>query len=230
MHLNDVERQPGIIKQMQVPEGFRLGGWVYVLSNPSMPNMFKIGMTTNNPKARAKEISSATGVPTPFQIEASFHCDNPAKSEAAIHKALSGWRVSESREFFNLDLEEILYCCEEHCQGRADMAVEDMAFEYNIICFEKLTELNVSALFDEIGLTTFGSKLAIAERLIRFGYEITYNRLIQNNLSLVLIDEKAIPIMSAEQQKFEEEERQVAEYYQKREEAGICGPYIPVDI
>lgn len=229
MHLNPVERQPGIIKQMEVPEGFRLGGWVYVLSNPSMPRMYKVGMTTNSPKARAKEISSATGVPTPFVVEASFFCDNPARSEAAIHNSLSDWRVNQSREFFSLDLEEILYCCEEHCQGRADMSVEAMAFEYDILCFETLSELNVAALFDDLGINTFGNKLAIAERLIRFGYEVTYNRLIQNNLSLVLVDDKAIPIMSLEQQQCEEEERQVAEYYQKRIAAGIYGPSLPVD-
>jgi len=39
--------------------------YVYVLVNKSMPDMVKIGMTIREVEERAKEISGATGVPTP---------------------------------------------------------------------------------------------------------------------------------------------------------------------
>ena len=41
-------------------------GYVYVLINSSMPNLVKIGKTTKDPNERVKELSSATGVATPF--------------------------------------------------------------------------------------------------------------------------------------------------------------------
>ena len=35
--------------------------WVYILSNPTLPNIFKIGYTKNEPEVRAKQISASTG-------------------------------------------------------------------------------------------------------------------------------------------------------------------------
>ena len=39
-------------------------GYVYILSNPGMPGLLKIGMTRFDPTRRVQELSSATGVPT----------------------------------------------------------------------------------------------------------------------------------------------------------------------
>lgn len=46
MHLNASIKQPGIINEMSIPDGFRMNGWVYILSNDYMPGIYKIGMTT----------------------------------------------------------------------------------------------------------------------------------------------------------------------------------------
>ena len=43
-------------------------GWVYCLSNPSMPGLLKIGMTLQTPEKRAKGLFS-TGVAEAFVIE-----------------------------------------------------------------------------------------------------------------------------------------------------------------
>ncbi len=81
-------------------------GYVYCMTNPSMPGLVKIGMTTNSPEERAAELSSATGVPTPFRIEVSKKVRSPKMKEHAIHELLSvlGFRVNEKREFFNCGL------------------------------------------------------------------------------------------------------------------------------
>ena len=53
----------------QIPTNVPNAQWVYALSNPSMPNMLKIGYTNQDPEARVKEINRATGVPTDFIVE-----------------------------------------------------------------------------------------------------------------------------------------------------------------
>lgn len=43
--------------------------FVYMLRNSAMPGLLKVGFTTGTPEVRAAELSAATGVPTPFQVE-----------------------------------------------------------------------------------------------------------------------------------------------------------------
>jgi hypothetical protein len=74
--------------------------FVYVLVNKSIPGMVKIGMTVRNVDERAKEISSATGVPTPWVPIYSFQCFNSYKLEQEIHEYLDAIRVNENREMF----------------------------------------------------------------------------------------------------------------------------------
>lgn len=62
---------------MKMPDGFTPCGWVYVLENESMPGVYKIGMTTSTPEKRAKDISSSTGVPTPFIVVKEYRSHLP---------------------------------------------------------------------------------------------------------------------------------------------------------
>ena len=73
------------------------------MKNEAMPGLVKIGMTCESPEERAKELSSATGVPYPFQVVVCKKVYNPKAKEAAIHELLSalGYRVNEKREFFS---------------------------------------------------------------------------------------------------------------------------------
>ncbi|MDC0850100.1 GIY-YIG nuclease family protein [Pseudomonas aeruginosa] len=44
-------------------------GFVYVLTSPAMPGLYKVGATTRSPRQRAEELSRGTGVPH----ECGFH-------------------------------------------------------------------------------------------------------------------------------------------------------------
>lgn len=85
-------------------------GYIYVLMNPSLPNMVKIGKTTRTPEERAKELSSATGVPTPFVVVYSCMFEDCDLSEKFIHTylELKGFRVSLNREFFEIPINEAI--------------------------------------------------------------------------------------------------------------------------
>lgn len=79
-------------------------GIVYVLTNPCMPGIVKIGMTERkNVEARMKELYT-TGVPLPF--ECAFACkvnkNECAKIEKALHTAFAPQRINDNREFFRV--------------------------------------------------------------------------------------------------------------------------------
>lgn len=78
-------------------------GYVYLLSNPSMPGMVKIGRTVRDPHTRAGELTAATGVPTPFRLEGYVRSPDAARTEAAVHRIVGGDRVNARREFFRID-------------------------------------------------------------------------------------------------------------------------------
>jgi len=80
--------------------------WVYVLSNPTQPGLLKIGYTKNLPEKRAKQISSATGVALPYKVEWAYQCFNGEMVEREVHHKLKAQRVNNSKEFFQISLEE----------------------------------------------------------------------------------------------------------------------------
>lgn len=87
-------------------------GFIYVMSNQSMPNMYKIGKTKHSPQFRAKELSS-TSVPTAFELEWYGHVVNYSKAELELHSKLSRYRVRNNREFFSADLDVIISAARE---------------------------------------------------------------------------------------------------------------------
>jgi hypothetical protein len=79
-------------------------GRVYVLSNPAMPGLLKIGYTMNTVEGRVKELSLATGVPTEFCIEYQVECRDPAGLEAYAHTFFQSSRYNGNREFFSISI------------------------------------------------------------------------------------------------------------------------------
>lgn len=74
-------------------------GYVYILSNPSMPGIVKIGKTTRTVEQRCYELFQ-TGVPTPFDIVAQVPSPDCHELEQSMHEDFEAVRVSQSREFF----------------------------------------------------------------------------------------------------------------------------------
>jgi hypothetical protein len=85
-------------------------GYVYVLMNPSLVGMVKIGKTTRDVEERAKELSASTGVPTPFTVVYDAYFEDCDAAEMYVHTLLSekGFRVSEHREFFEIPIKDAI--------------------------------------------------------------------------------------------------------------------------
>ena len=88
-------------------------GYVYVMSNPSMPDLLKIGFSSKDPKERAAELSKDTSVPKPFVLEYEAHVENPKGYEQSVHKRLQQKRPNKSREFFECSIEEAVIAIKE---------------------------------------------------------------------------------------------------------------------
>lgn len=77
-------------------------GYVYILKNPSMPGLLKIGKTTRSVEQRCHELWQ-TGVPTPFEVVEEVCSPNCHELEAWMHNRFKDHRVTVSREFFTCD-------------------------------------------------------------------------------------------------------------------------------
>ena len=83
-------------------------GSVYVLTNPAIPGLVKIGMTDQNDvNVRVGQLYT-TGVPLPFTIEFAGSVDDPAKVEEAFHIAFGPHRINPKREFFRIEPEQAI--------------------------------------------------------------------------------------------------------------------------
>jgi len=83
-------------------------GIVYLLTNPCMPGLVKIGMTKQEDlEKRMKELYT-TGVPVPFECQFACKVNNKdcAKIEKALHTAFDPQRVNKNREFFKINVEQ----------------------------------------------------------------------------------------------------------------------------
>lgn len=88
------------------------GGYVYVLTNVSYPGKCKIGMTTNLPEKRLRQINNA-GVVDDWELDYFFKCARPYDFEQAIHAKLSDIRFRSDREFFDISPNDAVKVIEE---------------------------------------------------------------------------------------------------------------------
>ena len=78
-------------------------GWVYIITNKSMPDLIKVGFTTKDPDLRASELDN-TGTPHPYVVEYEVLVENPKKNEQLSHANLKKYK--ENKEWFRCSLEQ----------------------------------------------------------------------------------------------------------------------------
>jgi T5orf172 domain len=113
-HIANLRRvQKKDLRQLLADEAYgrpEYEGFIYILSNPSMPGILKIGYTSGTVEKRAAELSSPSGVPEAYTIEKTFAVySTPRDVEKKVHRVLNARRVSHSREFFRLSLDDAVF-------------------------------------------------------------------------------------------------------------------------
>ncbi|MEJ8846168.1 GIY-YIG nuclease family protein [Variovorax rhizosphaerae] len=82
---------------------------VYVLTNPAMPDIVKIGMTKASDVAqRIAELGKSTSVPLPFDCVFACNVPDARKVEQALHRAFAPDRINPSREFFKTKPDQVI--------------------------------------------------------------------------------------------------------------------------
>ncbi len=83
-------------------------GYIYVLINPSMKGIIKIGKTIRSSEKRAGELSNHTGVALNFYVAFEEFVSDCDVAEKIIHLVLQNYRVNPSREFFKIPLKKAI--------------------------------------------------------------------------------------------------------------------------
>lgn len=140
-----------------------MGGYVYVLANPSMPGVVKVGMTTRDPQQRARELSG-TGVPTPFKVEVAYWTSAPDRAERVAHQLLADERLSQGREFFRCSAADADIAVQRAIRQIGDVAREPSRATATVDPFAPGA---IGALLKSSSATTGAVLLAIAIALAR---------------------------------------------------------------
>lgn len=81
---------------------------VYVLENPAMPGLVKIGRTSQEEVGSRLAQLYTTGVPVPFELKFACRVPNSDEVESALHLAFSPQRINPKREFFRIEPEQAI--------------------------------------------------------------------------------------------------------------------------
>jgi hypothetical protein len=81
---------------------------VYVLVNPAMPGLVKIGRTSQEDVGTRLAQLYTTGVPVPFELKFACRVPNSAEVESALHVAFGPQRINLKREFFRIEPEQAI--------------------------------------------------------------------------------------------------------------------------
>jgi uncharacterized protein YueI len=82
--------------------------YIYILTNPYMPGIIKIGKTTTSVEQRVRELSQDTGVPAPFETHYAAKVSDCSYVEKKLHGIFGDRRINPNREFFDVSPERVV--------------------------------------------------------------------------------------------------------------------------
>lgn len=149
-------------------------GYIYALINASLDGLVKIGRTSRNPENRVNEISSATGVPTPFILIYQEYFEDCFTAESVIHHHLENknLRVNTNREFFSItvnDAIEVIKRTKLELEFKSNNAMDYDSPEYQKKVIEELIRKGDSLIDGSNGIQDIRQGLIFLERAIKLG-------------------------------------------------------------
>jgi hypothetical protein len=106
-HFGDISS----IQKVQEDKPLAVKGYIYCMSNASMPGIMKVGLTMRTPEERLKEANKSDTFkpPTMYQIEFAKYVTSPLIKEKVLHDLLERYkeRIHPQREFFRVSSSEV---------------------------------------------------------------------------------------------------------------------------
>ena len=103
------------ITDLEEQETMSSKGFIYIAANRSMPGLVKIGRSRNHPDSRMQELAT-TGVPTPFECLYVALVSAHEEVELRLHAIFATHRVSQNREFFKLEVPDLMDKIRDVCE------------------------------------------------------------------------------------------------------------------
>ena len=85
-----------------------MAAFIYVMSNPAFPALYKIGKSKKDPTVDRVQELNQTGVPQPFKVEYFALVGDADGLELALHKKFHANRPNKNREFFEVSIGTVL--------------------------------------------------------------------------------------------------------------------------
>jgi hypothetical protein len=111
-------------------------GWVYIITNKSMPNLLKVGFSTKDPALRAQELHT-TGVPHRFIVEYDALVNEPRVVEEKTHTLLRAYH--ENKEWFRCDITTAIIAIRKAASG--SIIFETNKWEINVEIENKIAQV-----------------------------------------------------------------------------------------
>jgi len=121
-------------------------GFIYVLSNHSMPDIATIGRTERSPYLRLIELNQSRNTPEPFQLVAAWAVINSYDAEKRLHERLAEYRVHKDHEYFRYDVRSnaslLAWNCFHHLADPRGGNLLDPIFYAHTLTREEMDELD----------------------------------------------------------------------------------------
>lgn len=126
-------------------------GWVYALTHIHMQGIAKIGATRKHPIQRATELSAGTGVPGMFTVAYYVATEDCFALESALHEVFSEVRVDPAREFFCVDVADVVRAARREVGSYPEEGGEWLKREIPKVALVKLPFAEMFASFPDDG-------------------------------------------------------------------------------
>jgi hypothetical protein len=133
----------------------KMEGWVYIITNKAMPDVVKVGFTTNAPEERAAGLSH-TGIPHAYVVEYAALVNHYRGVERKAHALLNECRENKNREWFRCDIGTAISAIRQAANGFIISESDGKKFELNneVTMVANLNQQRIGKFIVQDGIAT----------------------------------------------------------------------------
>jgi len=172
-----------------------MSGIVYLLTNPVMPGLTKIGKTNINGLESRLQTLYNTSIPIPFHCFYACEVEDPDLVEKKLHDAFGDHRINKKREFFEIDAERVKSVLELLSLNDVTPNEENFEDAEDKVAYEKASEVRSRINFKMLDIP-IGAVLTFSKDENIIGTVLT-NKTIEYNGEETSISSSAADILTS---------------------------------